>query len=109
MSDQHFESLLLGSNNDSATAKLPQIGGVVGHLFLCFIFYNFLLSVKVVPNNLKCLGCDQDFDASALDADVLNSLCSLCHVDTTAILMSLVNRKTDKGGESDEGNILYSL
>ena len=97
MRDQHFESLLLGSNNDSATAKLPQIGGVVGHVFLCFIFYNFRLSIKVVPNNLKCLGCDQDFDASALDADVLNSLCSL------------VNRKTDKGGESDEGNILYSL
>jgi hypothetical protein len=55
MSDQHFESLLLGSNNDSATAKLPQIGGVVGHVFLCFIFYNFLLSVKVVPNNLNIL------------------------------------------------------
>ena len=109
MSDQHFESLLLGSNNDSATAKLPQIGGVVGHLFLCFIFYNFLLSVKVVPNNLQCLGCGKEFDASAFEADVLNSLCSLCHVDTTAILMSLVNRKTVKGGESDEGNILYSL
>jgi hypothetical protein len=35
--------------------------------------------VKVVPNNLNCLGCEKDFDASALDADVLNSLCSLCH------------------------------
>ena len=36
--------------------------------------------MKVVPNNLNCLGCEKDFDASALDADVLNSLCSLCHV-----------------------------
>jgi len=35
--------------------------------------------VKVVPNNLNCLGCEKDFDASALDADVLNLLCSLCH------------------------------
>jgi Zn finger protein HypA/HybF involved in hydrogenase expression len=42
-------------------------------------FYNFLLSVKIIPNNLKCLGCEQDFDASALDADVSNSLCNLCH------------------------------
>ena len=50
---------------------------------ICFcaltIFYNILLSVKVVPNNLKFIGCEKDFDASALDADVLNSLCSLCH------------------------------
>ena len=43
------------------------------------IFYNFLHSVKVIANHLKCLSCEKDFDASALDADVLNSLCSLCH------------------------------
>jgi hypothetical protein len=36
MSDQHYEYLLLGFADDSATAKLPQIGGLVGHLLLCF-------------------------------------------------------------------------
>ena len=36
MSDQHLESLLIESADDSATAKLPQIGGVVGHLLLYF-------------------------------------------------------------------------
>ena len=81
MSDQHYEYLLLGFADDSATAKLPQIGGLVGLICFCALtkFYNFLLSVKIIPNNLKCLGCEQDFDASALDADVSNSLCNLCH------------------------------
>ena len=56
------------------------------------IFYNFLHSIKVIANHLKCLSYEKDFDASGSDADVLNSLCNLCHVDTTSLLMSLGKR-----------------
>jgi hypothetical protein len=46
MSDQHYEYLLFGFADDSATAKLPQIGGLVGLICFCALtkFYNFLLS-----------------------------------------------------------------
>jgi hypothetical protein len=56
------------------------------------IFYNFLHSVKVIANHLKCLSCEKDFYASGSGADILNSLCNLCHEDSSSLPISLGKR-----------------